>query len=119
MAQNKLYSAYITEEVNTLMDYLIEREEVTQIVFVRRAIREYLKGDKKIDPRITNTKRSDPDFIRRSHMWTGEVDVSQLNALKEIAEIRGCKPAHVFFQVLVDYCGDLLEKDSNIIIKDR
>lgn len=119
MGRSKLYSAYITEELNTLMEYLIEREELTQIVFVRRAIREFINGEQKIDPRITNNKRSDPEFIRRSHMWTGEIDVEQLDAMKDIAEKKACKPVHVFFQALVDYCSRLSVNDTNIVIKDK
>ena len=46
------FSSYITQDLKNIMEFLIEREEITKVVFIRKAVRYFLSGDRIIDKRV-------------------------------------------------------------------
>lgn len=106
------FSVYITEECLRVMEYLSVREEVTQVVFVRKAIRYFLAGDRKIDERILITKWSNPKYIRRNALLTGYIDINQKKELEDVARKQGAKFSHAFFQAMISYCALLITIDD-------
>ena len=50
------FSSYITQDLKNIMEFLIEREEITKVVFIRKAVRYFLSGDRIIDKRVMRTK---------------------------------------------------------------
>ena len=106
------FSSYITEECLRLIEYLSVREEVTQIVFIRRAVKHFLKGDKKVDPRIMIRARKADGYIRRNALLTGYIDKEQKKILTEIAEEQGANFSQVFFQCMISYCALLISLDD-------
>lgn len=105
-------SVNITEECLRLIEYLCVREEITQVVFIRRAIRYFLSGDRKIDPRIMITKWSDPQYIRRNALLPIYIDCQQKEELEIIAAEQGAKFSHAFFQAMISYCALLITIDD-------
>ena len=98
----------------------LEREEVTKIVFVRRAIRYFLGGDHQISERVRITQRTNPQYIKRDCMYKVHMDLDQKAALEKVAEEQHCKMSQVFFQVMLDYCTCLIEMDhTGIEVKNR
>ncbi len=109
----KLYSGYVSQEVYELVDFLAKREEISKtVVFPKRAIRYFMEGDRKIDPRILITQRSDPAYIERKALLTVYIEDEQRRQLEAVAEERGCNVSQVFFQVMLDYCAVLISMDS-------
>lgn len=106
------FSANITEECLRLIEFLSVREEVTQVVFIRRAVRYFLSGDKKIDPRIMITKWSDPQYIKRKALLTGYIDVNQKEELEAVAAEQGGTFTQAFFQAMISYCALLITIDD-------
>lgn len=108
----KLHTFYITKNLNVLTKYLVQREEVTKIVFLRRAIRYFLAGDQKIDPRIEISKRTDPEYIKRDVLFPVYLDSKEKEILENLAEEKHCRESQVFFQILLDYCSFLISLDD-------
>ncbi|MCM1244583.1 MAG: hypothetical protein NC293_02955 [Roseburia sp.] len=108
----KLFSGYVSGEVFELVNYLSDREEISKVVFTRRAIRNFMEGEKRIDPRILLTQRSDPDYIERKSLLTVYIEDGQKKQLEEVAEEKGCRISQVFFQAMLDYCALLISMDS-------
>lgn len=108
----KLFSGYVSEEVFQLVNYLSKREEISKVVFTRRAIRNFMEGERKIDPRILLTQRSDPAYIERKALLTVYVEEDQRKQMEEVAEEKGCRVSQVFFQIMLDYCALLISMDS-------
>jgi hypothetical protein len=105
-------SVYVTEECLRLIEFLSVREEVTQVVFIRRAIRYFLSGDKKIDSRIMITKWSDPQYIRRNALMPIYIDCEQKKELEDVAAEQGGKFSQAFFQAMISYCALLITIDD-------
>lgn len=117
-ANETQYASYISQSVFDMVEYLREKEEITRKVFVKRAIRFFMAGDRKLDARTLLTKRTDPEYVKRDVLFSVILDQEQHQELEEIAEERGCRPAQVFFQCLVDYCVFLMDPaDQNIQIR--
>lgn len=118
MSDKKLHSVNITKELNDIIYFLIEREEITKVVFVKRAIRMFMEGKRNLDERILIRKKSDPDYINRDTLFVFHIEEEYKNKVKELSEEynemheRKCKPAHFFFQILVEYCAYLISVDS-------
>ena len=106
------FSSYITEDCLKLIEYLAAREEITRIVFVRRAVKHFLQGDKIIDPRILITARKSKGYIRRDALFTGYIDKEQKKILTEIAHSQGANFSQVFFQCMINYCALLITIDN-------
>ena len=113
MGNNKVQiSYYINEEIRKLIKFLAKREEITKVVFYRRALRRFIEGDHMIEPRILITERNHPDYIRRGVLETIQLDPEQKQAVKLIAEEKGCNEGQVMFMAVLEYCGALLSEDS-------
>ena len=80
------------------MNFLVEREEMKKVVFVKRAIRDFMQGERKIDERVLITARTDPMYIERNKMVTVELDEEQREQLLVVARENGCNQSQVFFQ---------------------
>jgi hypothetical protein len=106
------FSVNITEECLRLIEYLSVREEITQVVFVRRAIRYFLSGDGKIDSRIMITKWSSPEYIKRNALLTGYIDIEQKTNLETVAAEQGATFSQAFFQAMISYCALLITIDD-------
>lgn len=111
-SKKRLFSGYVSKEIFELMNYLIEREEVTKVVFVRRAIRNFMDGPHYISPRLRITQRSDPDYVERKCMVVVHMEDEQREQLKKVAEEQHCTLSQVFFQVILDYCAVLISLDG-------
>ena len=98
--KNRLLSSYLSQEVYDIMNFLVEREEMKKVVFVKRAIRDFMQGERKIDERVLITARTDPMYIERNKMVTVELD-----------EENGCNQSQVFFQCILNYCLKLIAED--------
>lgn len=119
-SKKKHTTLFITREVKDLIDFLADREEVTKTMFLRQAFRYFLAGDRRIDPRVMITVRTDPEYISRDTLIPAYIDWEQIAELEETAEVNHCNISQVMFQALVDYCSALLEVDSTgIVIRDR
>lgn len=117
--EKKHTSFYITKEVKELANFFIQREEVTRIVFIRKALRLFINGSHEVDPRVLIRKRTDPEYIKRDVFEAAYIDMEQWKALEQIAEEKGCKVAPLIFQALVNYCAFLSVNDDNIVIKEK
>ena len=116
--KNKVpFSAYITEECKKLVVYLSEREDLTEVAFIKKAIDNFLEGDNQtIDERILITKRNAKGYIRRNVLISGYIDIEQKMQLEDIAKKQGANFSQVFFQCLIYYCALLISMDDRGII---
>lgn len=126
MADKKLHSVYITEELNNLIYYLLEREEITKIVFVKRAIRNFLAGDYKIDHRVLIRQKTHPDYISRNKLFVFHIEDDYKQLVTDFVQEYNqnhkikCNWAQVFFQILLEYAAYLISQDSTgIVIKNN
>ena len=114
MSENKKYfTSYLSKEVADLAKFLTEREEVTKVVFVRRAIRTFMEGDHHIDDRLRITAKTDPNYVVRGSLYTVYLEENQKEQLKQVATEQGCTLSQVFFQVMMDYCIRLISEDNS------
>ena len=109
--KNRLLSSYLSQEVYDIMNFLVEREEMKKVVFVKRAIRDFMQGERKIDERVLITARTDPMYIERNKMVTVELDEEQREQLLVVARENGCNQSQVFFQCNLNYCLKLIAED--------
>ena len=84
------FSSYITQDLKNIMEFLIEREEITKVVFIRKAVRYFLSGDRVIDKRVM-IPRGEPNYISRSALITSYIDIDQKKELEDIAWSQGSK----------------------------
>lgn len=117
--KKKQVNFYITKELKDLIYFLLEKEDLPKVNFFRRAIKMFLEGDRKVDPRILNTKRSDPTYIRRDIREPFDMDFEQYQALEELAKEKNCKMAHIVFQALVNYCSALATGYEEIVVVEK
>lgn len=118
--KKRLYSVKITKELDSLIKYLISYEEVTQVVFVRRAINDFMNGDREIDVRLMIRKRNDKKYIKRDTMYTVWIEEFQIEQLKQVADEKNTQISNVFFQAIADYCSKLINTmNINIDIKHK
>ena len=110
------FSAYITEECLRFVEYLTVREELTRVVFIRKAVRNFINGDNQIYPRILIKERTNQKYIRRDTLFCGYIDKTQKKILEEIAEEQGANFSQAFFQALVNYCALLISMDNRGIV---
>lgn len=108
----RLFSGYISKEVSDIMEFLIEREEISKVVFVRRAVRCFMDTDRSIEPRLRITKRSDPEYIERSVLVVVYMEDEQREQLKWAAKEQGCTLSQAFFQAILNYCAVLVSLDQ-------
>ena len=102
--KNRLLSSYLSQEVYDIMNFLVEREEMKKVVFVKRAIRDFMQGE-------LITARTDPMYIERNKMVTVELDEEQREQLLVVARENGCNQSQVFFQCILNYCLKLIAED--------
>ena len=94
------FSSYITPDLKNLMEFLIEREELTKVVFIRKAVRFFLNGDRVIDPRVM-IPRGEPNYISRSAIISSYIDVEQKRELEDIAWSQGSNFSAALYQALL------------------
>lgn len=113
MAEDKkIFCSYISPELAELADFLTEREEVSKVVFVRRAIRFFMKGNHKVDDRLRITEKSNPDYVKRGVLYNVRMDMEQNLQLKLVAYEEECTVSQLFFQIMLDYCVYLIEQNN-------
>lgn len=110
--EKREYSCYISEELDEIVNYLIQREDTKRVIFVRKAINYFLASDRTVEPRVKNRKRNDPGYIKRGKLFVTYLEEEQKEQLKRVAEEQGCFLSQVFFQVLLNYCAVLISLDS-------
>lgn len=108
----RIYNVKISKQLFDLAEFLREREEVTRLVFTRKAIRHYMEEKKDVDERILITKRSHPDYIERGTLYSVSMDEEQRIRLEEVAKEKGCKTSQLFFFILLEYCAFLYSTDK-------
>ena len=111
--KKKYFTSYLSKDVAELAKYLTEREEITKVVFVRRAIRTFLSGNHHIDDRLRITEKNHPDYEVRGSLYSVYLDEEQKEQLKQVAAEQGCTLSQVFFQLMMDYCIRLISEDSS------
>lgn len=118
--KKKQFSSYISKEVCDIMEFLIEREEISRVVFVRRAVRYFMESDRSIEPRLRITKRSDPDYVKRGAFVPVYLDQETRDQLEWAAQEQHCTLSQAFFQAILNYCAVLVSLDqSGIEIKEE
>lgn len=111
--KKKQFSSYISKEVYDIMEFLIEREEINRVVFVRRAIRYYMESDRNIEPRLRITKRSDPDYVKRGAFVPVYLEQETREQLEWAAQEQNCTLSQAFFQAILNYCAVLVSLDQS------
>lgn len=113
------FSSYITQELKILITFLVEREEITKVVFIRKAVRHFLGGDKIIDERV-KIPRGRENYIPRSVIITSYIDVEQKKKMEEIALSQGTNFSAALYQALLEYSVALIAEDnSGIIVENK
>ena len=105
------FSSYITPDLKNLMEFLIEREELTKVVFIRKAVRFFLNGDRVIDPRVM-IPRGEPNYISRSAIISSYIDVEQKRELEDIAWSQGSNFSAALYQALLEFSAMLITASS-------
>lgn len=111
--KKRLFSSYISKEISDVMEFLIRREEVSKVVFVRRAVRCFMETDRSIEPRLRITKRSDPDYVERGILVTVYMEEETREQLKWVAQEQHCTLSQAFFQAILNYCAVLVSLDQS------
>lgn len=106
----------LPKNISEIISFLAEREELTMVVFVRRAIRLFLAGDHKIADRVRITERKHPDYIKKDGRLATYIDVDYHEQLLKVAEEQDCSFSQVMYQALIDYCALLISQDDTGII---
>ena len=78
-------SFYLTQNLRDLSRFLHKREEITKVVFYRRALKYYFEVDGTVDPKVLITERSHPDYIRRDAVETVKIDIDLKAQIEELA----------------------------------
>lgn len=105
-------SFYLTKNLRDLSRFLHKREEITKIVFYRRALKYYFEIDGEVDSKVLITERNHPDYIRRDAPETVKIDLDLKAKIEELALEKGYKEGQIIFSAVVDYCVALLKLDS-------
>ena len=109
------FSSYITPDLKNLMEFLIEREELTKVVFIRKAVRFFLNGDRVIDPRVM-IPRGEPNYISRSAIISSYIDVEQKRELEDIAWSQGSNFSAALSQALLEFSAMLITADDSGVV---
>lgn len=109
------FSSYITPDLKNLMEFLIEREELTKVVFIRKAVRFFLNGDRVIDPRVM-IPRGEPNYISRSAIISSYIDVEQKRELEDIAWSQGSNFSVALYQALLEFSAMLITADDSGVV---
>ena len=116
----KQFACHLSRELHDLASFLYKRDEISRVVFTRRAVRYFMTGDRKIDPPVLITERSDPEYLNRGALWVVQMDEEQRKQIEEVAEENFCTVSQVFFQIMIDYCALLItQDDTGIIITEK
>ena len=105
------FSSYITQDLKNIMEFLIEREEITKVVFIRKAVRYFLSGDRVIDKRVM-IPRGEPNYISRSALITSYIDIDQKKELEDIAWSQGSNFSAALYQALLEYSAMMITIDD-------
>lgn len=111
-AKKRLFSAFITNEIYEMVDFLSEREEITKVVFFRRSLERFFTSGQRVSPRILITERNDPDYIKRDRLVMTYIEEDLWQIMKQTSEDQHCNLSQVFFSAVVNYCAVLIEQDS-------
>lgn len=96
---------YITSGLRGGIDEVLEDTGWSATLFIKKAIDLLLSQPcPKIDERFLITKRTDPEYIKRDHLYHAYIEEDQMEKILEIAEKYNCKYSVVIFQALYDYC---------------
>lgn len=116
----KQFACQLSTELYELATFLSKREEISRVVFTRRAVRYFMTGDRKIDPPVLITERSNPNYLNRGSLWVVQMDEAQKKQIEEVAEENHCTVSQVFFQIMIDYCALVItQDDTGIIITEK
>lgn len=96
---------YITTGLRCGIDEVLEDTGWSATLFIKKAIDLLLsQPEPKIDPKFLITKRTDPEYIKRDHLYHAYIEEEQMEQILELAEKHNCKYSVVIFQALYDYC---------------
>lgn len=93
------------------MEFLIEREEITKVVFIRKAVRYFLSGDRVIDKRVM-IPRGEPNYISRGALITSYIDIDQKKELEDVAWSQGSNFSAALYQALLEYSAMMITIDD-------
>lgn len=98
----------VTKSLQELEELILSNMDIPRTAFHRRMIDNFLrKEDKRLDPRLYITKRSDPGYIRMDVLEQIYLDENRYNQIGELAEQMGSNRSRVLFQMLMDYCVEM------------
>lgn len=106
----------LPKNISEVISFLAEREELTMVVFVRRAIRTFLAGEHIISDSVRITERNHPDYIKKDGNIATYIDVDYHEKLLKVAEEQECTFSQVMYQALIDYCAFLISQDDTGIV---
>lgn len=102
--EKHLTSFKITVSVRYLETEILNETGLPQTVFHRKAIDDFLKGDGKIDEELKITKRTDPQYVKKSYTEQIYLDEVREKKLEAVAEKENTKKTVVLFQALLNFC---------------
>ena len=83
----------------------------TKVVFIRKAVRYFLSGDRVIDKRVM-IPRGEPNYISRSALITSYIDIDQKKELEDIAWSQGSNFSAALYQALLEYSAMMITIDD-------
>lgn len=109
----KKTSFLVTSSLYLLEEKVIKAMDIPRTTYQRRAVLDFLKGDRIINERLLIVSRSHPDYVKKDYLEQIYIDEEIYNQLKEVAQEnindKG-KPIHVttvLFQAMLDYTSKM------------
>ena len=110
-------SYYITKYLQEVIEYLKQMEEVTNIVFLDRALWYFFEADPSMTEKLLITNRSDSDYVKRNILISNYIYKDQDEKVERYAYKMGYKKSQIIFQALLNYSAYLLQKNDNFYLK--
>lgn len=120
----RLTTFNITAALKCLEMLIIEKTELPKTLFQKRAIQDFLAGDRVVSERIKIRSIKNPQYIKKDVTESIYLDADLEAELQEVAKDQQCGLTHILFQALLDYCikcSDLIDEGTlnSIIIENQ
>lgn len=80
---------------------------ITKTAFTEKAIQIFLDGDRKIQPELLITEKTNPNYISRDVLANARIREDHYEAVVEIANEYHCSYAIILYQALKNFCDML------------
>lgn len=119
----RLTTFKITASLKCLEMLILEKTELPKTLFQRRAIQDFLAGDRVVSDRLKIRSTKDPQYIKKDVMETIYLDADLEKEIKKVEKEQNCGLTQVLFQALLNYCvkcSDLIDEETlNSIIMEN